>query len=477
MKDIFIARDKECATLRDCLLSERSEFIIIYGRRRIGKTYLIDRFFDGNYDFTFVGAHRATQQVQLRNFAKALKKYTQSKTAPSFANWYDAFDALEEYLETQPTERKKVVFIDEMPWIDTQKSEFVNALENFWNGWANRRTDIMFIATGSATSWMADKLIDNQGGLHARITANIYLRPFTLAETEQYLRIRGCRWDRYQILQCYMLFGGVPFYLRQLNIKDSLAQNVDRLFFAVNGVMRMEFDELYHALFNYSDQYINIVKALANHREGMTRNELAKECNTAGDRLTKVLKNLERCDFIAKSTQYGNKKKDAIYRLIDLYTLFYYKFIDNDTAEDPQWWSNNIDARSVSSWMGLCFELVCLMHKQQIKRALGLAVVSTNIAAWRQHRKASEHEGAQIDLIIERADRIIHLCELKFSTSEYRITEEYEQKLRHRMALFNEATNTRKTLVNTFITTFGVVDGKHKSIVHSEVTMDDLFNH
>ena len=230
-------------------------FVIISGRRRIGKTYLIDKFFNYKYDFTFVGEHNTPASVQIQNFMRAIKRHSKRRQ-PKAGTWYDAFNALEDYLETLPSDRKKVIFIDEMPWMDTQRSNFVNALETFWNGWGNRRTDIMLIATGSATSWMADKIEANQGGLHARVTCNLHLSPFNLHETEEYLRQRNCRWDRYQILQCYMIFGGVPFYLSLLNTSDSLAQNIDRLFFADGAHLKGEFDELYNALFSNADTYI-----------------------------------------------------------------------------------------------------------------------------------------------------------------------------------------------------------------------------
>jgi len=476
MESKLIARERECAMLTDCLESDRSEFVIVYGRRRVGKTFLVDQYFKMTYDFSFVGAHKSGQKVQLHNFAKAMKKYAALKSMPRYVDWFEAFDALEEHLESLPPERKKVVFFDEMPWIDTQKSDFVEALENFWNGWANRRGDIVFIGSGSATSWMVDNIVENQGGLHARITANIYLRPFTLGETEEYLRRRNFKWDRYQIAQCYMFFGGIPFYLSLLKKGESLAQNVDRLCFAQNAALRIEFDELYNALFTHSEHYIAVVQALSKHKEGMTRNEIMQTVKLNGEKLSKVLRNLERCDFIAKMARYPNKSTNCIYRLVDFYTLFYYKFIAGDLSGDEKWWSNNFRSHNVEAWTGRAFELLCLRHTSQIKAALGIASVATTVSTWRMKADSdSNAKGAQIDLIIDRADRIVHLCEIKFCTGPYELKKDYEQKIRERMSLFTTATKCRKTVVNTFITTFGVADGLHKSIVDSEVKLDALF--
>ena len=476
-KNLIIGRNKEKAELQRCLESNRSELIIVYGRRRVGKTYLVDEFFQQKYDFTFVGGHNLPQRTQLRSFAKALEAATGKKTERKLTDWFDAFDVLEDYLTSLPTDRKKVIFIDEMPWIDSLRSDFTAAFENFWNGWAARRHDIVFIASGSATSWMVDKLVENQGGLHARITCQIYLRPFSLNETELYLKSRGCLWDRFQIAQCYMFFGGVPFYLSLLDPSLSLVQNVDALCFAKGGTLRQEFEGLYYALFAHADNYIKIVRFLASHKGGMTYAKIAKGTGIDGQRLTKILKNLERCDFIMKFKFYGKKTQDRLYKLVDFYTLFYLKYIEpNIDSFDEQWWSNHYLSHSVEAWQGLTFELLCLFHIRQIRTALNIGGVASEAYAWFDKAdKDKELRGSQIDLIIERADRVINLCEMKFCQAQYKITADYEMKLRNRMALFRESTHSTKSLVNTFVTTFGVANGIHSGIVNSEVTLDGLF--
>lgn len=473
MKEPVITRKQESEKLQRCLSSNRSELVIVYGRRRVGKTFLVESFFKNTYDFKFVGARNLSTRIQLGNFAKELSK-RQGGAPQSFKNWFDAFFALEQYLEALPNDKKKVLFFDEMPWIDSLRSDFVSAFEYFWNSWAVSQRNIMLVATGSATSWMVDKLVENKGGLHGRITSHIHVSPFTLHEVEEYLQGIGADWDRYQTLQSYMLLGGVPFYYSMIDPQESLAQNVDRLFFREDGALRLEFDELYHALFSNADLYINIVKLLCSHKSGLTHKEISKSLNLEGGKLTRVLNNLEKCDFIEKWTQYGNKKREAQYRIIDFYTIFYYKFVAPNNYKDDHWWSDNINSRSVTSWMGNAFELVCMRHHKQVKYKLHIDSIATSIYTW--HKEADEElPGAQIDMIIERADRIIHLCEIKFSEDKYTIDKDYEMKLRERAGIFRAATKNKKAIVHTFITTYGVVDGKHKSIVHSEVTMDDLF--
>ena len=479
-KSIIIGREREMAELQRCVDSDRSEFVIVYGRRRVGKTYLVDQFFHHQFDFSYTGGHRLPKVKQLRNFGKALKKYAMLERQPKFSDWDDAFDALEEYLEAMPDGKRKVIFFDEMPWIDTPQSEFVDALEMFWNGWASRRNDIVFVASGSSTSWMVDKLVENQGGLHGRITSNIYVRPFTLHETEEYLNSRKFNWDRYQMLQTYMILGGIPFYYSLLNPKESLVQNVDRLFFRKNGELKTEFEELYHSLFSHAEKYTEIVKLLNGKKEGLTRDEIMTATGMDSTVLTKVLRNLERCDFVIRYSQFGNKTKGSIYRLVDFYTLFYYRFVEASNGQDEMWWSHNFQSRAVETWQGFSFELVCLMHLTQIKRSLGIAGIATEASSWRYVRPKNiedneEEKGAQIDLLIDRADRVINLCEMKFSAHPYRITDDYEKLLRDRMEVFRTKTKTTKALMHTFVTAFGVADGMHRSIVNSEVTMDDLF--
>ncbi len=476
MTDKLIGREAEMGELAHCKQSDRSELVIVYGRRRVGKTFLIEQYFEKTFDFWYVGVHGLNTKNQLRRFAKTLKGYSH-KSSYKFGDWFDAFDALQDYLATLPDDRKKTVFIDEMPWMDTGRSDFVVALENFWNGWAMSQENVMLIATGSATSWMRDKLVSNQGGLHARITCQIHLSPFSLLETELYMRSRGVAWDRYQLLQAYMLLGGVPYYYSILDPHLSIAQNINNLCFKADGRLRMEFNDLYNSLFSNYELYINTVKCLAKNRHGMTYQELSKALKMEGGKLSKVLTNLERSDFIERWPHFGKTKKMEVYRLIDFYTLFYYKFIESNVTKDEQWWTNHMSSQSVMSWMGISFELICLRHHKQIKQALGISGMATAVYTWQCKANKEENiDGAQIDMIIERADRMIHLCELKFSEGAYRITADYEKRLRDRMETFRYITKTKKALVHTFVTTYGVVDGKHHSIVHSEVTMNDLFN-
>lgn len=455
--------------------SDKAELVVVYGRRRIGKTFLIRHFFNNKYTFSFVGMHNATKKVQLQEFAKKLQQYSGSAFTPQLSNWNEAFHCLQTIITSSTTKGKKVIFIDEMPWIDTLKSGFTDALENFWNGWASARDDIMFVVCGSATSWMVDKLLHNQGGLFNRVTQKIYLKPFNLYETEQYLNAHHFNYDHYQIAQCYMILGGVPYYLSLLNPKLPFYSNIDALFFAdIHATLRDEYNELYASLFRRPEKYISIIRFLAKRKEGFSRQEITTATKISGAALTKILSDLELCDFILPYSRFGNSKNNSIYRIKDFYTLFYIKYVDGIDTKDPHRWSHIANSQQVASWQGFSFELLCLTHLQQIKKALGIDRIINSASAWRS--KSNSDISTQIDLVIERADHNINLCEMKFSNSIYAIDKGYERKLRERLSIFCSETSTRCSTRITMVTTFGVLKNKHYGIVDDEVTLQQLFH-
>lgn len=473
MEPIF-ARDKEIAELESLYKSDRSELAIIYGRRRIGKTFLINSVFANRMSFHYTGGRNVPQDRQLANFANALQKFSESPFAPVFKDWFEAFNALAKYFESANNAHKKVIFIDEMPWIDTVNSNFVTALENFWNSWAALRDDILFIACGSATSWMVDKLVENQGGLHNRITSRIYLRPFYLEECEQYLKGKNCFWERYQIVQCYMILGGIPFYLSLLDPTKPLAENIDNLFFSGNAKLDGEFDELYNALFNSADNYVKVVRILAEKREGLTRQEILEKSKISGGTLTKILKNLERCDFIIGYSKFKSTSKNVLYRIIDFYTLFYFKHFDNNRSYDKQYWTHISTTNKINAWQGYSFELVCLTHVDQMKKSLGVSGILINCCSWRSNED-SEFGKAQIDLLLVRPDKTMYVCEMKFAAEDYVITKSEEEKFRRRMAILKAETNTKYSMIPTFVTPYGILRNSHSAFVMNDLKLDDLF--
>ena len=471
---MIIGRKEEQQILRSAVQSENSEFVAVYGRRRVGKTYLIRETFGYKFTFQHTGLAKGNTKEQLFSFAISLRDAGYDD-CPIPKSWLEAFSLLSAYLKNSADE-KKIVFLDELPWMDTSRSNFISAFEHFWNGWASARKDIILIICGSATSWIINKVINDHGGLHNRVTKQIALQPFTLKECEMFAQSKGLEMSRYQLAECYMVLGGIPYYWSLLEKGLSLAQNIDKIIFAKNGKLSNEFNQLYASLFKSPEQYIDIVTALGKKKAGMTREEIiAATDKYSNGALSKVLDELEYCGFIRKYNGFDKKSKQAIYQLIDNYTLFYFKFIQQNENNDEHFWSASIDSAMHRTWSGLAFERLCMAHTQQIKAALGIAGVLSNVYSWRKEADETS-DGAQIDLLIDRKDQVVNLCEMKYSLSEYAIDAEYEQKLRNKKSAFINTTNTRKAVHLTMVTTFGIKANAHSGIVQNEITLEDLFS-
>lgn len=470
IKDI-IGRKKEYELLNQYIDSNESEFIAIYGRRRVGKTFLIRKMFGERLAFYMTGMDNVTMQDQLLNFTLELRKFS-GKDIPVPENWLYAFNSLATYLESLPN-GNKIIFMDELPWMDTPKSKFISALEHFWNSWASNRSDIKLIVCGSATSWMIDKLINNRGGLHNRLTHRMAIEPFNLQECEQYFEAKGFGYSQKEIAECYMIMGGIPYYLKQMQKGLSVAQNIDRLFFEIGCALDGEFDNLYRALFKFSENYIRIVEALASKGKGLTRQEIIQQTklpNNGG--LTTMLKELESCGFIRQYEPFAKQKKDILYQLTDFYSLFYFRFIQKNRYRDEHFWTNSLGSGIHRSWSGYAFEMLCLMHIAEIKKALGISGVQSLTSSWRSN---SSEEGAQIDLVIDRKDQTVNLCEMKYADRTFVIDKQYDENLRNKIASFREETKTRKSLHLTFVTTYGVKPNAYSGHIQKEVTLEDLF--
>lgn len=474
---ILIGRKRECERLEKCMKSATAQLVVVYGRRRVGKTFLVNQFFKNKLEFKVTGAYGQPKKVQLRNFADELNRRSDKEwTNPK--DWIQAFNYLREYIEELSDDEKHVFFIDEMPWLDTHKSGFLPAFEYFWNDYGSSKDNLVFVICGSATSWMVDNLANNKGGLFNRQTCRLYLEPFTLAQTKEYLLANGMAWSDYDITECYMIMGGIPYYLSLLENDLSYVQNIDNLFFRKKAELWDEFEHLYRTLFANSNKYIQVMECLSKKRSGYTRNEIADITGTASNgKLTKILEDLINFGFVRASSFYGNKKKATLYQSSDYYTNFYFRFLKDNHGKDEHYWSKALDIPSRRSWAGLTFEQVCKDHIYQIKKKLGISGMLSEEYTW--FTRGNEElgtAGAQIDLLIERRDRIINICEIKFSADEFIIDKEYDLKLRNKMEAFKRSTSTKYGLQLTMITTYGVKNNKYSSIIGSQVSLEDLFN-
>ena len=470
----IIGRKSERKALNRIMRSGKAEFVALYGRRRIGKTFLVKQHFDEKFDFYMSGTIDAPKSVQLNNFREGLVEAGLS-SAKIPANWQEAFMTLRLLLESKIDKKRRcIIFIDEIPCLDTPKSGFIGALDHFWNTWCSSHSNVMLIICGSATSWIIENIIDNHGGLHNRITQEIYLRPFTLGETELYLNGNGFDYGRFDICQLYMATGGVPYYLSLLDNTKSVAQNIDTLFFGRNAQLKKEFERLFKSLFKKSEPYMKVVEALAASPYGISRDEVAEKTGrVSGSQLTLILRDLENCDFIRHFRTRGKKIRENkhLYQVVDMFTMFHFRFCRKETT-DENFWQNSINTPAVNAWAGLAFERTCLLHIPQIKKALGIDRIRTEYYSWRSNFTEPK---SQIDLAVERADRMINICEIKFCDAPYSITKDEDLKLRMRLSNFKSETGTKYGLVLTMIAPFGIAQGKYSGQVKDVVTMDELF--
>ncbi len=469
----IIGREKEQEKLWKLRNSNKPEFLVVYGRRRVGKTFLIRECFNNNFSFYTTGISDKKMKDQLMSFNESLiEAGYYNKKIPE--DWFDAFKRLRELIESGKIKRdsannKIVLFIDELPWLDTPKSNFKSALDYFWNKFASSREDLLLIVCGSATSWIIKNILSSSGGFYNRVTAKINLLPFSLKECELFLHDNGLVLPKNKIIETYMIFGGIPFYLSMLEKNYSLPQNVEYLIFNENGSLHYEFDMLFKSLFKKYNIHKEIIIQMAKRKNGVLRTELSA-CKNIGDGepLTTALRELEECGFIRKYNNFNNKKNNCIYQLIDSFTLFYVRFLLNKEFNS---WVNYFDTPSYYSWLGNSFEIVCLNHINQIKNVLGISGIESNDYSWTNNKK----DGAQIDLIIDRKDDVINICEMKFSKEEYSIDSKYERELINKLNVFKEETKTKKTLHLTFISASGLKMNEYSDIVINKIDGDKLF--
>ena len=485
MKKNIIGRKSEIERLEKYAASNRSEFVAIYGRRRVGKTFLIKELFEGKFTFRITGKENANTKEQLENFGYALGHYMGKHEIPN--NWAQAFHLLSAFIEQEVEEGIKIIFIDELPWFDTNGSKFISALEHFWNDWAAYRRDIKLIVCGSATTWMLDNVINSRGGLHNRATHTILLSPFTLQETELYFKSFDFPYERQELIECYMAVGGVAYYLSLFEREKSVAENIQSLCFTRGGELVDEFQKIFRSLFKKADNHLAVILALHKKGMGMTRQEIIKEARqTNNGNLTKLLRELEECSFIRSYIPFKKQKKDMLYQLIDPFTLFYLRFMHDGNNFLKGYWQKMQMTANYASWCGYAFEIVCLNHLEQIIHALGIDGTINTPCSWTYHPSKSVLSdvyadedlkmGAQIDLLIDRSDRTITICEMKYSHTEYEITKDYDTLLNRRLRTFKKVTKTKKSIMPAFITPNGLLNNVYARHSGRQVTGNGLFD-
>ena len=472
---MIIGRKEEIEELRRAYNSDQSEFVAVYGRRRIGKTFLIRQTFKDKFTFEYTGIINVSNREQLNEFYNSLLKQGLSRKSTPPKNWFEAFHLLENLI-SKSRQKRKIIFIDELPWMDAPNSRFIPAFEHFWNGWASGRDDILLIICGSATSWIINKIFRNIGGLYNRVTYKILLKQFSLSECEELAKANKLSsFTRNMILEGYMVMGGIPYYWTKLNPKKSLGQNINDLFFRADGELHNELNYIYASMFKTPDKHIRIIEALAGKKSGLTREEIVQNSKLENNgHLSRILEELIECGFVRKYCHTNKKIRDAIYQLVDCYSLFYYQFARNAHNVDEDYWVRLMKTPTYNTWCGLSFERVCLLHTKQIKAALGISGIMANIFSWHV-KKTEDHPGVQIDLLIDRADNMVNVCEMKYAPKGFNITSSEIENMNTKLRVLEMYLPKYKAVQPVLITSNGAIRNQHFFEFPFQITADQLF--
>ena len=478
----IIGRQKEITTLKKLHSSKRFEFVVIKGRRRVGKTFLVDTVFNLKYAFShtgvspeeLTGSESGILAMELSFFNQSLKRYGYVGQEP-IRSWIDAFAALETLLESKDSGQRMVVFIDELPWLDTPKSNFISAFSFFLNNYASKKPNLLLIVSGSTNSWLDSKFSEPYGGFYGRKTKEIKLSPLSLLESKQLLVDNGFVLSDYEMTKLYMALGGIPYYLSLLDSDYSLAQNIDDLFFSQSATLKNEFSSLFNAIFRNAKKAQEVVRALSTRQSGLTQAEISKRTDTStGGTLSETLKALVSSDIIAEYHPFGENANVHCYKLVDPFCLFYLRFIERCDTLDPTFFQDNQFSQKVSIYHGFAFENLVYYHIAKVKEALGISGVTSDVAALRVDDEGGG-KSTQVDLLIVRKDNVIDLCEIKFYNDAFVLKRDYLDLLRNRGKLLSSKLKKTQIIENVLISPFGIKRNEYSSHFQKVITLKQLF--
>ncbi len=481
----IIGRKEEKAVLQEAFNTERSEFIALYGRRRVGKTFLIKNFFESkNCILIYVsGMKDGNLKEQLQNFTQSLERdLLKGLSLKPPSSWMEAFEMLNKLLERFDRNKKIVLFLDEVPWLSTKRSRFLQALDYYWNRFWSHDLRFKLVICGSAASWIIRNVIRNRGGLYNRVTRQMLLESFDLCETKEFLRSNKVKLNHRQILEIYMVTGGVPYYLNHIQAGLSATENISKMAFSKRGILYQDFDHLFESLFDDADQYREIIEIVSQNRYGIEQEEVIRKSRhlERGGGANRKIQDLEEAGLVITFVPYGHKKKGVYVRVIDEYIAFYLRWIDpvkksaQKLIQARRNWLSQRNSPSWQAWSGYAFENICYKHTDQIHEALNLDP-SAIPATWRHDGKLGK-EGAQVDLLFDRTDGAVTLCEIKYTEQPFCIDKSYYQQLVRKIDVYKKVTKTQKEIFFAFIASSGLKKSIYsEELVSGLVVLEDLF--
>ena len=471
----IVGRKEQLAQIEALIHSKKSEFVAVTGRRRVGKTFLIDEGFAGKICFQMTGIQSADLKAQLENFARKLSVHSQSSfplTPPK--DWGEAFFQLRSYLELHPKTQKQVIFLDELPWINTAKSVFLQHLAHFWNDYLSKQSHFILIVCGSASSWLVNNVTNDKGGLHNRVTATVHLQPFTLSETKEFLEAKGIVKPLQEIAKLYMMLGGVPYYLDDIQNHESNDQAIERMCFSENGKLKNEYGNLYKSLFASPENHEKMVEALAGSQKGMLRNQIIEKSKVQdGGPFNRAMSDLLACGFITTIAQFGRKKREERYVLNDEFSNFYHQFMKKNQRYTQGIWTQMAQSQSFKIWLGFAFERLVLRHIPALKQRLGIAGVYTEV--FNLYPSNEQEKALQVDLLLDRKDRIINFCEIKHYDASFKISKDFYERATQKLDYFRTLA-PQKQIVYTLITNKTIIPNEYSTaLVGQAVFLEELF--
>ncbi len=477
---MIIGRRRELEELEKAYKSREAQFITVFGRRRVGKTFLIREFFKekGCHFFHATGVEHGKQPEQLEKFIQALSKtFLRGSKVATPQNWSEAFAALQ--FEIEKLDGKVVIFLDELPWMATRRSRLLFEIDYYWNNMWAGMPNVTLVVCGSASSWIVRKIIKGKGGFHKRTTLKLDVKSFNLSETREYLRDHRVSLSDKHIVSLYMALGGIPYYLNLVNSKQTSQKNIQRLFFGVNSPLLDEFNVLFDSLFYNPEPYKEIIRELSKRNKGMIRAEIERMAPSAsrGGTLTKRLEELCFSGFISGYSSWKNPD-EVFYKVTDEFCLFYLKWVESQGKSkfDDDYWISQSSKPAYRAWAGYAFEAVCGKHIHKILRAIGIRS-GEPMNPWRYVPLAWNEEGAQVDLVIEQLDNAITLLEIKYTDKPFVIDKRYAANLNRKIRVFKKVTGTTEDVFLAMVAANGVKKTAYsEEMLSAVVTLEDLFN-
>jgi AAA+ ATPase superfamily predicted ATPase len=405
----FIGRKVEIAQLTALIDLPRPSIAVIYGRRRVGKSELIRHVTQGKNVLSFEGLEGQPKHKQIKNFLFQLSAQSNIREK-NISDWPDALILL----RTLTQDGQWIIILDEFQWMANYQNELVSVIKMIWEKYLSQNPDLTLILCGSIASFMKSKVLKSSA-LYGRTDYELNLHELNLSEISEFFPGKGSD----EVIDTAMLVGGIPKYLELISEYPSLYDALEPLAFSQDGFFKTEYDRLFASHFGKKPIFMKIIQTLATNPYGLTTGKLAKEMQVAsGGTLCHQLDDLESAGFLHSIIPFDKPEGSKLrkYILMDAYVRFYHSIIRGsmkETTPPNTQFHAIMSSPRYAAWAGMAFEFLCMRHHKEISRILGFHGIPYTAGPFFQ-RKTLDTPGVQIDLLFERSDKILVLCEMKY---------------------------------------------------------------